>query len=620
MNISVKIAGGSFKASDIVLSKLTNTGLPSAVEPVIGVADVNADGKPDLLLTSTYYGGQFSKMFINVGSGTFKEYFDFGIPQNGYNSQASSIIADFDQDGKPDVLIGGYGTNNYPYSTYGCKLFKNTGSGFSEVTGTNLPNAYFSSFHVADLNHDSYPDLITTGRMFKNMGNNTFSEVSIPLGNTSPNLELTDIDSDGDIDILSCGVTSDYKPRTVLLTNDGTGAFTVTNTNLPNSAGRISIADVDGDGKPDILMAPTSGTQLYKNAGGGNFTNIQDINLPTIYDGGIKLVDLDNNGLPEILIAGRGNGGQYHKVLRNLGGGKFVEDETIFPVFAWGDIQVADLDGDGKKDVVVAGYFTITPHSSGGTALSDAATRIYKNQSVVYTNTCIAPTGCNTYTSPSGRYTWTASGVYQDTIHNGLYDSVITVNLLIDKATAKFTQKTDPNGVYKLLIVNKSKGKHMSYVWKFGDGDSSTAITPTHTYQNSGDYDLCLTITTGKGCKSTYCEKISLHGKKDGPYTIAVVDSIDGTSALAIKESPVAGGANLSFNIYPNPTSRTLNVVNNESDDFDMVIRDLSGREVISLKNQRGKSILDMSQLKGGMYFIEIQSRDRVGYYKVLKQ
>src|SRR5207237_5958505 len=128
-----------------------------------------------------------------------------------------------------------------------------------------------------------------------------------------------------------------------------------------------------------------------------------------------------------------------------------------------------------------------------------------------------------------------------------------TINLLIDKAIDKFNQKTDPDGKYKLLIVNKSSGKHMSYVWKFGDGDSSTEVTPKHTYQNSGDYNLCLSITTGKGCKSTYCEKISLHGKKDGPYTIAVVDSIDGTSALAIEEHKEAEGNSLSFSIYPNP-------------------------------------------------------------------
>jgi hypothetical protein len=53
---------------------------------------------------------------------------------------------------------------------------------------------------------------------------------------------------------------------------------------------------------------------------------------------------------------------------------------------------------------------------------------------------------------------------------------------------------------------------------------------------------------------------------------------------------------------------------------FDVSVLDLSGRRIVSFKNQQTQSVLDLSAYKAGMYIIEIQTRNGNGYYKVLKQ
>ncbi|TAL47371.1 MAG: hypothetical protein EPN92_04940 [Chitinophagaceae bacterium] len=60
------------------------------------------------------------------------------------------------------------------------------------------------------------------------------------------------------------------------------------------------------------------------------------------------------------------------------------------------------------------------------------------------TNSSVNQTGCNSYTSPSGKYKWTASGVYKDTIQNvACCDSVITINLTIQKVDTTVTAQNN---------------------------------------------------------------------------------------------------------------------------------------------------------------------------------
>jgi PKD repeat protein len=63
-------------------------------------------------------------------------------------------------------------------------------------------------------------------------------------------------------------------------------------------------------------------------------------------------------------------------------------------------------------------------------------------------------------------------------------------------------------GGQNVNFINNSDGKGrqiMSYLWDFGDGNTSTDTTPVHQYQNEGLFTVCLTVTDSSGCDSIYC-------------------------------------------------------------------------------------------------------------------
>src|SRR4030095_9403102 len=87
--------------------------------------------------------------------------------------------------------------------------------------------------------------------------------------------------------------------------------------------------------------------------------------------------------------------------------------------------------------------------------------------------------------------------------------------ILVDtpcRVEAKFAYRFDStqrNKVYfQNLTVSNTQPVH--YLWKFGDGTTSTDINPTHVYQQPGTYEVCLVAETNNGCRSEYCAKVEI--------------------------------------------------------------------------------------------------------------
>lgn len=79
--------------------------------------------------------------------------------------------------------------------------------------------------------------------------------------------------------------------------------------------------------------------------------------------------------------------------------------------------------------------------------------------------------------------------------------------------TAMFTKTTNADTVF---LTNTSSGNgSLSYVWDFGDGDSSFLINPYHVYAANGTYTICLYVTnttpTGFVCKDTLCDTVTIN-------------------------------------------------------------------------------------------------------------
>lgn len=126
----------------------------------VAFADINSDTDLDVLITGSNGTTAVTKMYQNNGSGIFSL-----ITINPFDSVSSSSIAfaDIDNDNDMDVLISGYSvsvsTNNRI-----AKLYSNDGNGvFTEITGMPFDGVYMSSLAFADINGDTYADVLITG-------------------------------------------------------------------------------------------------------------------------------------------------------------------------------------------------------------------------------------------------------------------------------------------------------------------------------------------------------------------------------------------------------------------------------------------------------------------------
>ncbi len=178
---------------------------------------------------------------------------------------------------------------------------------------------------------------------------------------------------------------------------------------------------------------------------------------------------------------------------------------------------------------LLAGAYTVTVTDSNGCSLSSLVTILQPNQLIVTAgpsnnNFCIGQGGSisTTVSGGTGTYTYswstaqttssisvTPSVSTNYTVHvtdaNGCSDSSvvsITVNALPVVAFAV----NDTAGCAALCVnfLNFSSPSGSTYLWKFGDGDSSTVMNPAHCYTVPGTYSVTLTVTSPAGCVNSY--------------------------------------------------------------------------------------------------------------------
>jgi FG-GAP-like repeat len=370
-------------------------------------ADVNGDGKPDLITSEYVLGNGALEILTNNGSGDFSSKTSlYGPPLPGGFLLVNIVAADVSGDGKPDLICS--------CSTNSLLVLTNDGAGVFGSNATLNVGSEPDAIAAADVNGDGKSDLIcandadNTLTVLTNDGAGDFgSNATLNVGSEPTSVVVADVNNDGKLDLIAANYGDD---TLTVLTNNGTGVFGFNVTfNVGLQPKCVIATDLYGNGKLDLISA-NSGTNtltVLTNNGSGLFgfnatlvvgagpssVAAADVNhdgkldlvsangdgtltvltqipppppltvfVPATYNAyphpeTIAVVDVNGNGKPDLI-----SGDNLVTALTNDGSGAFSFDTTLFPPvepvgFGALGAEAADINGDSRPDVIVPEYF-----------------------------------------------------------------------------------------------------------------------------------------------------------------------------------------------------------------------------------------------------------------------
>jgi hypothetical protein len=343
----------------------------------VAIADFNLDGKPDIAISSELETGyKFDVVLLGEGSGSFQ-----GI-QIG-PSCAVGVVGDFDGNGTVDVA-GVSGTS--------VCILSNDGTGKLTLTHTYTLQQPDYAMATADFNGDGYLDLIVVGTdtttqeweysVLLGVGDGSFQSPiyypqSVVTGVQGYSIVVADFNNDHKPDIAVVPSGSSVDGNLALLLGNGDGTFASPAYYYDAGFSPLLVADFNTDGKLDIAAggnnpSPPNNAEtaiLYGN-GDGTF---QSAVFPTTLNNFAAqfTADFNNDGKPDLISSGQNSAGTFGAVALGNGDGAFTVLTSLFGTIALSLNAVADLNGDGKPDLVVSGQSGLSVPSLTGLQLGN---------------------------------------------------------------------------------------------------------------------------------------------------------------------------------------------------------------------------------------------------------
>ena len=292
------------------------------------------------------------------------------------NGPTKVVITDLDGDGRPDLVIpDDYSADILIYQN----ISSNGTLAFAPWVKLPMTNGESPvSLVVADMDGDGKPDIVIINNVshlisiLRNVSSpgtlttNSFAaRMDIPLAMDMQSLAIQDLNGDGKPDIVVANGTSN---SISILQNQSTigniSLASPVNFQVGNYASDVAIADFDGDGNPDLaVLNMNDGTvSVFRNFGGGGPITSNSF-APQVVFPGVPLArhlcigDMDGDGKLDIATADWTT--DQICVLRNLTSGPGITSSSFAPSVSFGtggwanDLTLGDLNGDGKLDIVV---------------------------------------------------------------------------------------------------------------------------------------------------------------------------------------------------------------------------------------------------------------------------
>ena len=640
---AITLTGSNFNAdtaSNIVFFGATRAAVTSASSTSLTVlVPVGATYQPITVInTGTNLIGSSRQSFeptFNTGvsqdltTASFKTKVDFAT---GANPAGIVAFADIDGDGKPDMIVVNRATNTF-------SILRNT-----STTGSITTTSFAKKVDFAT---DSTPCFIATG----------------------------DLDGDGKQEIVIAGL---YTNRISVYRNTSTPG-TITAASLAAKVSFISdtismptslaIGDLDGDGKPELVVANSYSNTLSVLKNTSNVGSIDSTSFAVAVDfttglapTSVAITDIDGDGKPD-LVTTNFNANTI-SVFKNKSTSGLINTASFaakvdFAVGAAPNaLTIGDLNGDGKPDVLVVNQAANT-------------ISILENKATSGTiNAASLGAKVDIYTNGASPYFVSVGNIDSDSLPDIVVGNLVSNNISVIKniytsgsitaaafaagvniATGNFPFSVaiaDVDGDGKADLAVPNYGKNVVSVYQ----NALSNVLPVKLLNFSGKYELAgnalltwqsaieinasyflvqrstdgINFTTigkqtaaGIAHNYSYSDALSSIGNTSTVYYRLVTVDVDGaktnSSVVAININ-----RNNSFSIYPNPAKNIINVRTNNIAGYSLlVITDLSGRTVMTHKMQ-GNLVeqIALGTLAKGTYTVSIYSLSGIQSQKIV--
>ncbi len=478
--------------------------------------DANADGRLDLFVSGIAqwdYGWRDAGtpvqalrayLYLGNGDGTFERVDDHGVAPlfgglTGGKAHNWTAAGDIDGDGLTDLAIAGFDD-------------------------------------VARMAEQHPEEALRVVRLYRNVDGRHFQLIDAPLeggqqlhGLTDGSVVLSDLDGDGALDLLTTGYGHTRNAEAYVYWNRGNGTFVPGDAlpTLPLTDGSSSVADLDGDGRPDVVLTGVysdTGRKHFaicRNLGSRKFALVEGLDLEGIDGGQLAFGDVNNDGLTDMLVGGHGathehttwlylNQGDFNFAVH----GAYYNDPFgklgSFARVTHGSHHLVDVDNDGRLDAWFSGWCS-------GTCSRGCATQLWRNESNVAANQLPAPPrGLGASTADDGTHVvlhWqqaTAAETPQQALRYNIY--------VREKGTGHMMALIPADAATGRLKVNALTTALNTCIYRIG-------LTPGRTYEWG------VQTIDGAGAASAFATGEFTHQS-------SAVTTIEASAALQLEPAP----------------------------------------------------------------------------------
>ncbi|MEI6596043.1 MAG: FG-GAP-like repeat-containing protein [Bacteroidota bacterium] len=525
---------------------------------LVSSVDLDGDSKPDIAVSNSDSTVSIYRNTSTSGTISMGTRMDIQIktPIGSYGGKGITY-GDIDGDGKQDIIASDYKNNLYSIS-----IFRNTSSvGFISFAAKV---EYFTAerslnLTVIDVDSDGKSDIVvsndfgtssSTFSVFRNtssIGNISLAtRVDITAGSDTRGVSVGDLDGDGkpDLIVLNYGGSSSFSVFRNTC-SPGNISFTLVSNIAFNSPQWISLCDLDGDGKLDVIISGQSFPIFY-------YKNTSTIGSITL-SGGIGFAggngsivrnsfgDLNGDGKLETITFG--------SIIPNLSTpGNFLFGQINF--YAGSSSTIIDFDGDGLNDIISFYYDTIS---------------IYRNNGTYPIIKSISPD----------------SGKKNTNITMNVICSDVNFKSLSSKPQLQFKLNGSISNYYTLIKDTILNDTTIQYVFKFNNG---AAI---------GKYSVVLNHSL-------------FSMQMDSAFTLLANTGIEESNTQSH-----------TFTIIPNPNTGKFEIVSSNTL-TELEIFDVRGNKVFSSFPNSTSIKIDFSELRKGIYFVKSITENFVSIKKIL--